>query len=78
MNNSVAVQVLEETRFFAESSELRGKFKLLQRSLLDLKLIPVILNIKMWANRNELEIRDYIFSEINHRLQNENEILNDK
>lgn len=72
------MQVVDETRFFAESPELRGVFKLLQRTLLDLKLIPVIMNIKMWANRNDLEIRDYIFSEINQRLQNENKTLNDK
>lgn len=70
--DSVAVQVLEETRFFANSSQLRGIFQLQHRALLDLKLIPLILNIKIWTNQNELDIRDYILNEISRRIQTEN------
>lgn len=57
--------MLDERRFYTNTPELRGVFKLQYKALLDLKLIPVVMNSLLWANRNDEEIRDYIFSEIN-------------
>lgn len=70
--NSVAVQVLDERRFYANIPELRSVFRLQRKALLDLKLIPVIMNDRMWANRNNDEIQNYVLSEINRNVPNPN------
>lgn len=75
MIDSVGVQVLQETAFFVNSSKLRGGNRLQHRALLDLKLIPLILNIKTWTNRNDLDLRDHILNEISGKIQNENEVI---